>query len=692
VLHVDDNSDELRFTKLFLFNADPAFQVESVSSPEEALSILQREHFDCIVSDYKMPGMDGVELAHRIRETKDTPYIIYTGRGSEEVAEAAFAAGADDYVRKELEPSHYQVLARRIRMVVEKSRANKKLRESEERYRRLTERSRDTIFLMDPEGHITYVSPSSERIFGHSPEEIEGKTLQNFTPESEISKVEQMFSEISINGDVDGLQLEFLSRDGSLTIVEIDAFPIMKDGEVVEIQGVFRDITKHKHMEEERNRLLRDYGERIKELNCLYGISKVAEKTDAPLEEIMQGIVDLIPPAWQYPEVTCARIVFDEHEFQTDNFKETPWRQSASISLDGEKIGFVEVFYLEEMPESIEGLFLKEERHLINNIAERLSQIIERVSIEDRLRNSEERMKVLHRYAVNLGTAKTIEEVAKTTFNAVENILGFNIGGFGVVEGDMLRFLHIRGVRDHARDEVFELPLDGGGITVRAVRTGETQLVGDTRLDEDFVLGLAEGAFVTLSELAVPVKIGGKVVAIVNVESTELGAFTEDDRRLLEIFAGHIASTVSRIRHFAMLTDSEKQLQDSEDRLRHLIEYAPDAIYVNDLNGKFLDGNRQAEALIGYKREELMGKSMLEVGLLPEEYVPQALEGLEKNIHGERAGPYEFELIRKDGSRVTVEISSFPVKRAGKVEVIGIARDITERKKIEKESRALVCP
>jgi PAS domain S-box-containing protein len=131
----------------------------------------------------------------------------------------------------------------------------------------------------------------------------------------------------------------------------------------------------------------------------------------------------------------------------------------------------------------------------------------------------------------------------------------------------------------------------------------------------------------------------------------------------------------------------EEKLRESEERLRKLVEYAPDAIYINDLNGNFIDGNKQAEFLTGYKREELIGKNMLEVGLLPEKFFQKAMEALRKNMLGEKTGPDEFELIRKDGSRIFVEISTFPVTRGGKVEVIGIARDITDRKKMEEALR-----
>lgn len=121
VLHVDDDPDHLMMSKRLLEMYDSAIQVVSVSSPEEALQ--KAETFDCLVLDYQMPRMNGIELARRIREKTDTPIIIYTGKGSEDVASSAFEAGIDDYLKKEFERSHYQVLAKRIRMAVERYRA-----------------------------------------------------------------------------------------------------------------------------------------------------------------------------------------------------------------------------------------------------------------------------------------------------------------------------------------------------------------------------------------------------------------------------------------------------------------------------------------------------------------------------------------------------------------------------------------
>lgn len=126
-----------------------------------------------------------------------------------------------------------------------------------------------------------------------------------------------------------------------------------------------------------------------------------------------------------------------------------------------------------------------------------------------------------------------------------------------------------------------------------------------------------------------------------------------------------------------------RRIVESEERLRRLIEFAPDAIYINDLDGKFIDGNKQAEKLLGYKKEELVGKTLANVGILSEKSLNKSMEMLEKNRKMQKVGPDEIELIRKDGTKVIIEASAFPVKRGGEVEVLSIARDVTERKRME---------
>ena len=124
-------------------------------------------------------------------------------------------------------------------------------------------------------------------------------------------------------------------------------------------------------------------GERVKELQCLYAIAALVAQPGIALEALCQGILEVLPPAWQYPDITCGRIVLDNRTFATPNFQHTRWQLTSDIQVDGERLGTVEIYYLEETPDSAASPFLHEEQHLLNAIAEFLGETLERRRVED---------------------------------------------------------------------------------------------------------------------------------------------------------------------------------------------------------------------------------------------------------------------------------------------------------------------
>ncbi len=158
----------------------------------------------------------------------------------------------------------------------------------------------------------------------------------------------------------------------------------LNDAGMVELTNINQQlqqrVLEYEQKENEKTQLLHELGKRNKELRCLFGLSRIIEQDRVSIDELCRGVVDLILPAWQYPEITCARLILEDREFRSDNFKVTWWRQSADLRLLGKKIGEIEVYYLEEKPEIDEGPFLQEERNLIEAIAERLGRVIERMS------------------------------------------------------------------------------------------------------------------------------------------------------------------------------------------------------------------------------------------------------------------------------------------------------------------------
>ena len=166
--------------------------------------------------------------------------------------------------------------------------------------------------------------------------------------------------------------------------------------------------------------------ERIKELNCLYGISLLSDMYGDSIDDLLRNLVDLLPPSWQYPEITCARIVFNGKTYKSRGFKVTKWRQSSQIFMYNEPVGEVEVFYLKGCPPEDEGPFLKEERVLIDAITERIGKIATRISAEQEVQETNKQLiverKALQETNAALRTVLTrIEEEKKSIYKNIQS-------------------------------------------------------------------------------------------------------------------------------------------------------------------------------------------------------------------------------------------------------------------------------
>lgn len=146
-------------------------------------------------------------------------------------------------------------------------------------------------------------------------------------------------------------------------------------------------------VEEDREAILHRLGERVKELTALHSMARIFQQSK-PIDELLQAITVILPPAWQYPGITTARVVFDGREHRTRNFSEGAWSQRAGFVTVNGKQGFIEVFYTEATPPEAEGPFLAEERHLIESLAEMLRIYLDRRIAEDALLESEERFRI----------------------------------------------------------------------------------------------------------------------------------------------------------------------------------------------------------------------------------------------------------------------------------------------------------
>ncbi|MDZ7729794.1 MAG: response regulator [Natrialbaceae archaeon] len=189
VLCVDDESAILEVMRKYLERRRPAFEVRTARDPNTAVSIVREDTVDCVVADYEMPTVDGLELLELVRDhDPDLPFIMYTGRGSEAVASEAISAGVTDYLRKDRHTDQYDVLANRIKNAVEARREAEKRAESEReltRYETLVETVGDPMYVLDENGVCQLANEALAEYTGYNRSDLEGAHFSQFIAEED---------------------------------------------------------------------------------------------------------------------------------------------------------------------------------------------------------------------------------------------------------------------------------------------------------------------------------------------------------------------------------------------------------------------------------------------------------------------------------------------------------------------------
>ncbi len=270
--------------------------------------------------------------------------------------------------------------------ITERMKSEELLKEAELRYRITFEQSPDGIIILDLDTFkAVEFNDAVCKMLGYTREEFENLQINDYDVTENPAETREHIEKVLKEGR-DDFETKFRTKNGEIKDIYVTAKVITLLRKTY-FQSIFRDITDSKRAEEEIKRREYDLKERVKELTCLYNISKLIEQMDISIEEVLDRVLFYIPPAWQYSEITCARLFYKSLELKTPNFKETEWVLKKDIKEYGNSIGSIEVFYLERKPENDEGPFFKEERYLINGISEMIGIFSERKQAEERIRN-----------------------------------------------------------------------------------------------------------------------------------------------------------------------------------------------------------------------------------------------------------------------------------------------------------------
>jgi two-component system nitrate/nitrite sensor histidine kinase NarX len=396
-------------------------------------------------------------------------------------------------------------------------------------------------------------------------------------------------------------------------------------------------LLRLKRTEDECNAQARALHDRRKELKCLYSLAALVEEPGITLEGILQGTVDLLPPAWQSPGLARARLVLEDQTYQTEDYGETSRVLVEEIKVQGQNAGYIEVGYPEEGPTGKDGPFLDEERHLLHAIAERLGRIVERMRTQTSLKRSEERYVLAQRSAAVGSWDWDVQSGDLYWSEEIEPLFGFEPGAFG---GSYEAFLATVHPEDRALvvDAVNACIQDGEEYTI------EHRIIwpdGSVRWVAETGDVLRDGA--------------GQAVRM-------LGMVQDVTERKLA------AAALRRERDF------RAAIVDTVDAL----------ITVLDPQGRIVGFNRACEEISGYTFEEVRGHLFWEILLLPQEKdrVQSVFANLTRTALPNRN---ENRWVTKDGQQRLIEWSNTVLTdTSGAVEhVIGTGLDVTERRHFE---------
>jgi len=252
VLHVDDDSHVVELIKNRLEHTADQITVQTATTPKEGLSMLATNAVDCIISDYNMPTQNGIEFLHTVREEHPgLPFILYTSKGSEEIASEAITAGVTDYLQKEASPSHYQLLANRVKNTVSQYRAQEELARNEDLLAHTERLAQTGGWHFDIETGETHWTDGTYAIYGLEPDaQLTKQEAINFYHPEDRSEIKRLVKQCIETGESYEATLRLIDADDQLCWVLTNGEAIQKNGDIVAIRGAIRDITEIRKSEE----------------------------------------------------------------------------------------------------------------------------------------------------------------------------------------------------------------------------------------------------------------------------------------------------------------------------------------------------------------------------------------------------------------------------------------------------------
>jgi PAS domain S-box-containing protein len=719
LLYVDDEPSLLDIGRLFLEETG-FFSVATIDSAPAALELIKQEPFDAIVSDYQMPGMDGIRFLVEVRsQFGQIPFILFTGRGREEIVIQAINSGANFYLQKGGDPgAQFAELSHKIRTAVMQRTNELAFRESEERFRAISEYSHNAICIIDERAKIVWANDKMVELGGYSPDKLYAtESFVVFLAPESAEFVISNFQKVLLGEPYEHhYSFSFIRADGEKRLCEKHMMDVVDTHGRRNLIISMLDVTDAKRADEElikKNEELHASYQKIaaseQELRLALDDLTRQEQALRASQRELADIIEFLPDAsfvidihgtvvaWNRAIEEMTGIKKEDMIGKGDHAYTIPFyggrRQQLLdlIDLEDEEISsryqYVQrkgtTLYAETFCPALYGgkgaYVWATGSPLFDARGERIGAVESIRDITDR-RRAEDALRIQHELSLLLNRCLDLDDALIRILDAALKIEGLDSGGIYLadpVTGELAIAAH-RGLSPEFIAQISHFNADAPQVIM--AKTGKAQYgsYSEIRPATDGVREHEE-----LRALAsVPVLHEGELIALLNMASHTSDDIAVPSRNVLETMAMQIGSTITRMR-------SRTVLKESEEQFRTITESSFDLISLLDLEGHYLYGNPAYTTVLGYSPGDITGKNAFAF-VHPED--KERATSLLRQAMTEKwtTARITLRLVCRDGSYKWVDHRATLIadEKGAPLKILLMGQDITERKQAEEALHA----
>jgi len=622
VLHVDDELGLLKVAKQCLELQGP-FHVDTACSVEEALAELEKERYDAVVSDYQMPGKDGLAFLKELRAAGNSvPFIIFTGKGREEVAVKAWNLGADHYVNKSGDPETvYCELAHCLQSSVGKHVAEARTKETIWKLQTIYQNAVEGISHVDTEENIVYANKAFADIVGYEQDQLAGMNLRKIVDDENWAKIRSETEQRS-QGKASRYEAVFRRSDGAVRNVLISGAPLLDhDGQFAGTIGIVLDITEQKRKEQEL----------IENHRMLENI--LAVSADAIIVTDLSGTL-----------LECNQATLDLFGFSSR--EEVIGRKTLDFVVKNDRQKAVE-----DMKNSLQKGFVRNALYTLR-------------TKDNREFPAEISVSVVRDKAGNpLGLVTIPRDITDR-----------------IQWEDALRDAHEKWASLIENTDDIVMIVDGNGAIQFINRTIPPYTPEETIGKAVYEYVPKEQRDVIKKSLAVVFKTGKPCSYEASSNIPKIGTIWFRTKIVPVRRDGKVSGAILISANITERRSAEETARESEEKWRSLVEMAPDGIVVVDTKGVIRTVNDAFLRLTGYAKEEIVGKHFTKLQTIRARDIPRYLKLLGPALRGKLPPSFEYSYVRKDGSIGWAEAQIRFLKDNGKtIGFQAFLRETTER-------------